>query len=185
MDRVIGRLTALTSHLKTFARKEGDPSVVGDLSEAVGNALELSAHKLKAFDIAVDLDMPEGPLPVRGNPVRLEQVLINLFSNAADAMEHVGTRRLTVRGMREGEMVAIEVADTGEGIAEADLPNLFDPFFTTKEAGRGLGLGLSISYGLARDMGGSLKAASTPGSGATFTLTLPLVPADAKIMEDA
>jgi two-component system C4-dicarboxylate transport sensor histidine kinase DctB len=185
MDKVIGRLTALTGHLKTFARKESDVSVVSDLSEAVENALELSAHKLKAFDVTVDLDMPQGSLPVRGNPVRLEQVLINLFSNAADAMEHAQIRRLTVSVVREARAVALRVADTGEGIAEADLANLFDPFFTTKEAGRGLGLGLSISYGLVRDMGGSLRAESTPGDGATFTLTLPLVAADAKIMEDA
>jgi two-component system C4-dicarboxylate transport sensor histidine kinase DctB len=175
MERVISRLTALTGHLKTFARKESDISIVGDLAGIIGNALELADHKLRAFGIAVRFVPPAAPQMVRGNPIHIEQVLLNLFSNAADAMETSERREMTVDLTPDGEEVRVTVADTGEGIAEADLPNLFDPFFTTKEAGRGLGLGLSISYGLVRDMGGSITVESSPGRGTVFTLSLPLV----------
>lgn len=175
MERVIARLTALTGHLKTFARKESDISIVGDLAEIIRNALELADHKLRAFAITVTFAPPAGPLMVRGNPIHLEQVLLNLFTNAADAMEQCDERVLTVTLAARGEEVTVTVADTGEGIAPEDLANLFDPFFTTKEAGRGLGLGLSISYGLVRDMGGTITVKSTPGEGTAFTVTLPLV----------
>lgn len=173
MDKVISRLTALTGHLKTFARKETNIAVTGDVVEIVRNALELAEHKLKAFDIAVAFAPLPGPLHVRGNPIQIEQVLLNLFSNAADAMEHSQTRRLTVELKTSATEVAISVTDTGEGIAAMDLPKLFDPFFTTRQAGRGLGLGLSISSGLVRDMGGSIGVVSTPSAGSTFTIALP------------
>ena len=173
MDKVISRLTALTGHLKTFARKETNIAATGDLVEIVANALELAEHKLKALDITVAFAPPPRALQVRGNPIQIEQVLLNLFSNAADAMEHSETRRLGVELEATATDVAISVTDTGEGIAAADLPHLFDPFFTTKQAGRGLGLGLSISSGLVRDMGGAIGVASTPGAGAAFTVTLP------------
>ena len=101
--------------------------------------------------------------------------LINLITNAADAMEHSPVRVLSI-GTAEAEgQVEITVTDTGAGVAAGDLPNLFDPFYSTKEAGRGLGLGLSISYGLVRDLGGSISVASRPGHGAAFTVRLPLV----------
>lgn len=174
MDKVISRLTALTGHLKTFARKETNIAITGDLVEITRNALELADHKLKAFDVAVDFSPPAAPVFVRGNPIQLEQVLLNLFSNAADAMEQSTGRRLAVTIEAPHNEAIITVSDTGGGIPPADLPNLFDPFFTTKQAGRGLGLGLSISYGLIRDMGGSIRAVSPPGEGATFTVALPL-----------
>lgn len=174
MDKVISRLTALTGHLKTFARKETNIAITSDLVEITRNALELADHKLTAFDIAVDFSPPAGPVFVRGNPVQLEQVLLNLFSNAADAMERRPTRRLAVTVDTQADQAMIAVSDTGGGVPPADLPNLFDPFFTTKQAGRGLGLGLAISYGLVRDMGGSIRVVSTPGEGATFVVALPL-----------
>ncbi|MEO8686270.1 MAG: HAMP domain-containing sensor histidine kinase, partial [Devosia sp.] len=78
--------------------------------------------------------------------------------------------------IKTAESVAISVADTGSGIAAAELANLFDPFYSTKDTGRGLGLGLSISYGLVRDIGGAITVQSHPGKGSTFTVRLPLVP---------
>ena len=175
MDKVISRLTTLTGHLKTFARKETNIAIMSDLVEIIRNALELAEHKLKALDITLAFAPPAEELYVRGNPIQLEQVLLNLFSNAADAMEQSDTRQLTIAINRRADEIALAVSDTGEGIAAAELPNLFDPFFTTKQAGRGLGLGLSISYGLVRDMGGAITVASTKGAGSTFTVTLPLV----------
>jgi C4-dicarboxylate-specific signal transduction histidine kinase len=184
MDKVISRLTALTGHLKTFARKETNITITSDLVEIIHNALELAEHKLKAFDVAVDFAPPAGAIFVRGNPIQLEQVLLNLFSNAADAMEHSAVRRLGVAVETPADAAILTVSDTGQGIPPADLPNLFDPFFTTKQAGRGLGLGLSISYGLVRDMGGSIRVASTLGEGSIFTVTLPLASHAASIHEE-
>ena len=175
MDRVVDRLAALTGHLKTFARKETRVEMQADLPTVIANALDLVDHKLKAFGVDVEYRRHRGHLSVAGNPIHLEQVLINLIANAADAMEHSAVRVLSI-GVEQGErQVEIRVVDTGSGMAEAELANLFDPFYSTKEAGRGLGLGLSISYGLVRDIGGAITVQSQPGRGSTFTVRLPLV----------
>ncbi|MFD2649107.1 sensor histidine kinase [Devosia albogilva] len=175
MDKVVDRLAALTGHLKTFARKQSEAPMEAELASVISNALELVDHRLKAFGVDTEYRRPNRALRVRGNPVHLEQVLINLITNAADAMEHSPVRVLSI-GTAEAEgQVEIAVTDTGAGVAAGDLPNLFDPFYSTKEAGRGLGLGLSISYGLVRDLGGSISVESRPGHGAAFTVRLPLV----------
>jgi two-component system C4-dicarboxylate transport sensor histidine kinase DctB len=174
MDRVVDRLAALTGHLKTFARKETRIEMQADLGAVLANALDLVDHKLRAFGIDVEYTRHRGQLVVTGNPVHLEQVFINLIANAADAMEHTAIRVLSIGIRAEGRNVEIAVSDTGSGIPEGELANLFDPFYSTKEAGRGLGLGLSISYGLVRDIGGAITVASVPGKGSTFTVRLPL-----------
>jgi C4-dicarboxylate-specific signal transduction histidine kinase len=174
MDKVLDRLSALTGHLKTFARKETNTALTADAVASIANGLALIDHKLKAFDIAVRFEPPPAPLMVMGNPVHLEQVLINLFSNAADAMQACERRELSIALTTAGPRIGIAVSDTGEGIDPAEIPNLFDPFYTTKQAGRGLGLGLSISYGLIRDIGGAIAVESRLGTGSTFTITLPL-----------
>ncbi|MCR6671933.1 ATP-binding protein [Devosia ginsengisoli] len=173
MDKVVDRLSALTSHLKTFARKETRVEMRADLATVIANALDLVDHKLRAFGIDVEYRRPRAIL-VSGNPVHLEQVLINLIANAADAMEHSPVRVLSIGVVKATGTVEIAVSDTGSGIAAAELSNLFDPFYSTKEAGRGLGLGLSISYGLVRDIGGAITVDSRPGKGSTFTVRLPL-----------
>lgn len=172
MDKVVDRLSALTGHLKTFARKETQVEVQADLNGVIANALDLVDHKLKAFGIDVEYRRYRGKLMVTGNPVHLEQVLINLIANAADAMEHGTIRVLSIGVTRHARSVEIAVADTGSGIEPSEIGSLFDPFYSTKEAGRGLGLGLSISYGLIRDIGGAIAVASRPGKGSTFTVRL-------------
>lgn len=174
MDRVVDRLAALTGHLKTFARKETRIEMQADLGAVLANALDLVDHKLRAFGIDVEYTRHRGQLLVTGNPVHLEQVFINLIANAADAMEHTAIRVLSIGIRAKGRNVEVAVSDTGSGIPEGELANLFDPFYSTKEAGRGLGLGLSISYGLVRDIGGAITVASVPGKGSTFTVRLPL-----------
>jgi C4-dicarboxylate-specific signal transduction histidine kinase len=183
MDKVVDRLAALTGHLKTFARKETQVDVVSDLNTVVANALELLDHKLRNFGIDVEYRRARSPLRVRGNPVHLEQVLINLLSNAADAMEHAAVRILSISIASTDGAIALTVTDTGTGIAPAAKAYLFDPFYTTKDAGRGLGLGLSISYGLVRDMGGSIDVSSKPGKGSSFTIRL--LPAAAHTYQEA
>lgn len=174
MDKVVDRLATLTGHLKTFARKETRVEMRADLPTVIANALDLVDHRLKAFGIDVEYRRHRGSLPVAGNPIHLEQVLINLIANAADAMEHSAVRVLSI-GVSPGDgAVEIGISDTGSGIAATELANLFDPFYSTKQAGRGLGLGLSISYGLVRDIGGTITVQSRPGQGSTFTVRLPL-----------
>jgi signal transduction histidine kinase len=110
---------------------------------------------------------------VRGNPGKLQQVFLNLFLNARDAMEIGG--RLVVRSSSDSESVMIEVLDNGCGIAEENLARIYDPFFTTKGAKKGTGLGLSITYGIVKEHGGAISVQSQPGQGTCFQLNFPLV----------
>lgn len=169
------RMAAITRQLKGFARRASGTLGPVSVQGAVSQALALLESKLRREDISVEVDLPDQPVRVVAEDVRLQQVLVNLIGNAADAMRGCPVRRLRIGLVAaEGEAL-LSVADTGGGIAEADLPRLFVPFFTTKEAGEGLGLGLSISHGIVEDFGGSLTAANRngkPGHGAVFTLRL-------------
>ena len=173
MDKVVERLATLTGHLKTFARKETRMAMEADVGSCIANALDLTDHRLRQVGIDVEYRRPRPPMSVAANPVHLEQVLINLIANAADAMQDAPLRVLSIGVADRNGYIEIAVTDTGSGIAPADLGTLFDPFFTTKPSGQGLGLGLSISYGLVRDSGGTITARSAPGKGSTFTVSLP------------
>lgn len=173
MDKVVERLATLTGHLKTFARKETLVAMEADIGSAIANALDLTDHRLRQVGVDIEYRRPRPPLAVAANPVHLEQVLINLIANAADAMAETPLRVLSIGVTDRDGHIEIAVTDTGAGITASDLSSLFDPFFTTKPAGKGLGLGLSISYGLVRDSGGTITARSSPGQGSTFTISLP------------
>jgi two-component system sensor histidine kinase HupT/HoxJ len=121
----------------------------------------------------VRYDLPESCV-IRGRQGQVHQILINLIQNAIDVMENQREKLLTISCDRDDKDAWIRIQDSGRGIAEADMNKLFDPFYTTKEVGKGTGLGLYISYGLARDMGGDLSAENCIDNGACFTLTLPL-----------
>ena len=144
--------------------------------------LELFTQQLKVrnieVDCAIDPDLPK--VMAEGN--RLEQVFMNLLLNARDAIEeHAGAagsgaaKRVTLRVHAAGDDVAVEIADTGGGIAPNIQDKIFEPFFTTKTVGKGTGLGLSISYGIIKDYGGSIEAVNDPGQGARFIIRLPRV----------
>jgi PAS domain S-box-containing protein len=187
LDRIIDqgeRMGTLMQHLKAFARS--DPILLGPVAvaKAVEGALVLTAAGLGQEEILVEPEIdPDLPL-VQAQLVPLEQVLVNLLLNARDAIRLLppgAPRRIRLRAARAGEAeVAIEVADSGGGLDAAILPRLFEPFVTTKPMGEGLGLGLSVSHGLMRSMGGTIMARNGP-DGAVFTVTLPcaaaLVPA--------
>ena len=177
MDKVVERLAALTGHLKTFARKEKHGAMQADIGTVIANALDLTDHRLRQVGVDIEYRRPRPPIGVKANPVHLEQVLINLIANAADAMEDTPMRVLSIGVSSEGGTACIAISDTGTGIAETNMATLFDPFFTTKPAGKGLGLGLAISYGLVRDTGGNIAVRSRPGQGSTFTITLPALAA--------
>ncbi len=142
----------------------------------LGEVVERAVHwvgKATGSQFEVKLELPAA-ITVTGSPGQLQQVVMNLVQNAADATEKSRERRLEIGGRVEGADVVIEFRDSGPGIAEDNLGQIFDPFFTTKPVGRGTGLGLAISYGIVERHGGRLSAANHPKGGALFTLRLPL-----------
>jgi len=174
IDAMVERLGLITRQLKTFARKaeqqEGAPVT---LLTSIENALLLVGHRLREDLITLKLDVPPA-LRVLCDGNRLEQVLVNLFGNAIDAMHGEPQRLLTVGAIAsEDGRVRVAVDDTGRGMSENLLPRLFEPFFTTKPAGEGLGLGLVISSKIIHDFGGTLRAQHQSGGGMRFEFDLP------------
>ncbi|WP_313740298.1 ATP-binding protein [Pseudomonas sp.] len=172
LEQMLARMAALTGHLKTFARNSpGGLRERLDLAIVVDQSLQLLDTRLRSDGIDLALYLAR-PAWVRGDAIRLEQVLINLLHNALDAMVDKRFKRLEIRIEHAGPDWRLSVIDSGGGIAEADLPKVFDPFFTTKPVGDGLGLGLAISYGIVHEAGGQLRVENLAG-GACFTLSLP------------
>lgn len=181
MDDMVERMSRITRQLKSFARK-ADEAVTRavPLLDSVRNALVLLDHRSRPMGLQTDIDIPEG-LHVLAEANRLEQVLVNLFGNAMDAMETESVRRLRVVARTDDAgRVRVSVQDSGPGVPEADLPHLFEPFFTTKPAGEGLGLGLVISAKIIHEFGGTLRAERLPnGEGMSFEFDLAVAPAEA------
>ena len=172
LDQQLTRMAALTGHLKTFARKS--PSGLRerlDLAGVVDQALLLLDARLRDERVSCVLNLTR-PAWVRGDAIRLEQVLINLLRNALDAMSDKPLKRLEVRIDPHDSHWRLSVADSGGGIAEAHMASVFDPFFTTKPVGDGLGLGLAVSYAIVHEAGGRLMAANED-AGAVFSFCLP------------
>jgi len=166
------RMARISGQLKLFARKSTAVAEPVSLAGAVDSALALLAGRFAADAIDVQWRRPQPELMVWGEDLRLQQVIVNLLRNAADAMRGVAERRLVITAVRRGDTVLVDIADNGPGIAAEVMNQLFEPFFTTKPTGDGLGLGLSISEKIVRDFGGRLSAANRPGGGAVFTMLL-------------
>jgi two-component system C4-dicarboxylate transport sensor histidine kinase DctB len=113
---------------------------------------------------------------VAGNAIQLEQVFINLLTNARDAVAESPRKQIRISATTGSGAVEVALADTGRGIPPGHERQIFDPFFTTKEVGKGTGLGLSITYGIIKEHGGTISVVSSPGEGATFLIHLPLAP---------
>jgi hypothetical protein len=129
-------------------------------------------HQLRKNRVEVRQQMDDGLAPVSGNQGKLQQVFLNLFLNARDAMPSGGV--LDVRTWGSNGSAMIEVRDTGEGIAPEHLARIYDPFYTTKGARKGTGLGLSVTYGIVKEHGGSIEVDSQPGAGTRFRIEFPL-----------
>lgn len=168
----VDRLAEITRRLKGFARRPGEELAAVPLAGTVERVLALVGSRLREQGVAVDFDPGPAELRVRAEQIRLEQVLINLVTNALDAMKRSEEGALSIRVAVGAGRARLSVADTGPGIPAELQPNLFEPFTTTKAAGEGLGLGLSIAAAIMRDFGGALTASTRPEGGAVFTLDL-------------
>ncbi len=169
IETLLGKVAALTHHLKAFSRKsDGKISCVA-VMPVVNDAIELFANKQVPIVLDCNLSANES---VRANPIRLEQVLVNLISNAIDAVEMTPEPVISVSVSRSEESVTIAVKDNGKGILADDIPHIFDPFYTRKEVGKGLGLGLSIAFNIIKDFGGSIRVNSQPQQGSEFVVYL-------------
>jgi len=166
------RASEIVNSLLSFSRTSPTEFVEVDVSKVIQETLNLVEHQLKISAIEVKLDAPPVLPAVKGNAGKLQQVFLNLFLNARDAMDAGGT--LSVHAWSENGFARIDVADNGQGIAPEHMARIYDPFFTTKGARKGTGLGLSVTYGIVREHGGTIEVESRPGAGSRFRVELPL-----------
>jgi PAS domain S-box-containing protein len=167
------RASEIVNNLLNFSRTGATEVIDIDVNRVVEETLSLVAHPLKTSQIQVVKQLGEALPCVRGSANKLQQVFLNLFLNARDAMPTGGM--LEVRTAAHNGSVEVEVADTGAGIAREHIHRIFDPFFTTKSNGRGTGLGLSVSYGIIKEHAGKIDVRSTPGKGTSFHVEFPAV----------
>jgi hypothetical protein len=166
------RASEIVNSLLNFSRTSTTSFGNVNLNRVIHETLSLLEHQLQKSGIGLVTELEPDLPPVYGNAGKLQQVFLNLFLNARDAMSAGGS--LEVRTWLEAARVRIEVADTGHGIAPENIHRIYDPFFTTKAARKGTGLGLSVTYGIIQEHGGSIEVSNRPGGGARFRLELPL-----------
>jgi len=169
----VRKATAIISHLRTFGRPAPVTLEAVDVDEVIERSLLLMQEQLRLRGIEVELDLCSEELIVLGNAIQLEQVFINLLTNARDALSESRGKTIRIGTSRDGTWISVRFADTGPGIARDVEQRIFDPFFTTKEVGTGTGLGLSITYSIVKEHGGEITVSSEPGSGAKFLIALP------------
>src|SRR5271156_2263301 len=166
------RASEIVNNLLNFSRTGAAEFIEVDINNVLEETLTLVQHPFKTAQVNVVKNYNEQLPPVLGSITRLQQVFLNLFMNARDAMPQGGM--LEVRTGAQNGSVEIEVTDTGSGISPEHLHRIFDPFFTTKATGRGTGLGLSVSYGIIKEHAGKVDVRSTPGKGTSFRLEFPV-----------
>ena len=170
------RAGRIVSDLLTFSRRGKPQRVMVDINGIVRSTLSLVGHKLKLMSVEGVQELDENLPQVHCDGSQIQQVVMNLVMNGAEATRPKGQGSVWVRtglGQRPGT-IALEVADNGEGIPEENIPKLFQPFFTTKDEGKGVGLGLAVVYGIIHSHGGEIEVASSPGAGTSFRVILPI-----------
>jgi PAS domain S-box-containing protein len=171
IERQTFRAAKIVNSLLNLARPSGGDAAPVDINVVVSDVLSLLEHQFKGSRIQVRREL-SATHDVQGFEYKLQQVFLNLFLNARDAMPKGGWLSVTTRSTDEG--VTVEVGDTGTGIPSEHMARIYDPFFTTKADGAGTGLGLSVTYGIVQEHGGALACDSAVGQGTRFTLTLPI-----------
>jgi C4-dicarboxylate-specific signal transduction histidine kinase len=169
----VRKATEIISHLRTFGRAARVSIEQVDIDDVIERSLLLVQEQLRLRGIDVELELCPDELLVVANPIQLEQVFINLLTNARDALADSKRKTIRIASSRDDQRIRIAFSDTGPGIPRELQQRIFDPFFTTKEVGTGTGLGLSITYSILKEYGGAISVASRPGKGATFLVELP------------
>jgi two-component system NtrC family sensor kinase len=168
------RVGRIVSDLLAFSRRSAPHRSPSDLNSIVQTTLSLVSHKLKLSNVETRLELAESLPPVLCDRPQLQQVILNLVLNASEAMHGKPGSILRIATSARDGKVSLTIADNGEGIAAANLSRIFDPFFTTKPEGKGVGLGLAVSYGIIQAHGGDIEVESQPREGATFRILLPV-----------
>ncbi|PYS12431.1 MAG: histidine kinase, partial [Acidobacteria bacterium] len=167
------RASEIVNNLLNFSRTNATEFAEVDIHQVIADTLSLLDHQFKSARVRVDRELRAEYPVVFANAGKLQQVFLNLFVNARDAMPEGGELRVLTETV--DSKLEIIVQDTGVGISRENIQKIYDPFFTTKAAGKGTGLGLSVSYGIVQEHGGNISVDSKPGIGTSFKLELPLV----------
>ena len=167
------RASEIVNSLLNFSKTPTAELSEVQLNRVIQETLSLLEHQFMKAGVEVRMNLDQRLAPVKGNPGKLQQVFLNLFMNARDAMEPRGVLEVVTQNSETG--VIVEVIDTGHGIAPEHLSRIYDPFFTTKSAKKGTGLGLSVTYGIIQEHGGAIEAISRPGEGTCFHLEFPAI----------
>jgi len=181
----VERASGVIKHVRDFARQSELVHSKVNINDPIKDVFKVLGHQLKVHDVSVQLDLDPDLPDIVAEHNRLEQVFINLVSNAIDAMDEKSSQpdvqdssmQLTIKSFMKADRVTVLVSDTGTGMSEEVKNKIIEPFFTTKKVGKGTGLGVSISYGIVKDYGGSIDIESEIGRGTTFMLTFPAVSA--------
>ncbi|MBL3704533.1 sensor histidine kinase [Sulfitobacter sp. BDSS02] len=180
IDDLIERMGAITRQLKSYARKGGENLAPVNMGDALASSLSMMEPQLKHRQVQITRVLPDQPVRVMGDRMRIEQVMVNLLRNALDATKSVDDPEVEII-LAAGETATLTVRDNGYGIK--DLDSLFEPFYTTKQPGDGVGLGLAISSGIVNDLGGRLTARNGRNGGAVFEMQLPILNDDLEAAE--
>ncbi|WP_339759804.1 ATP-binding protein [uncultured Sulfitobacter sp.] len=172
IDDLIERMGAITRQLKSYARKGQESFSPFDMRDAVASSLSMMEPQLRQRQVHINRILPDAPVRVMGDRMRVEQVLVNLLRNALDATKSERNPQVEIM-LSAGETATLTVRDNGPGIE--DLDALFEPFYTTKQPGDGVGLGLAISSGIVTELGGRLTARNGQNGGAVFEMQLPIM----------
>jgi C4-dicarboxylate-specific signal transduction histidine kinase len=171
----VRKATEIISHLRTFGRVASVSREPVQLTQVILRSISLMQEQLRLRQIEIKLNFPPEEIVVIGNAIQLEQVFINLLTNARDALTSVAYKCIEITCSVQSDMVEIRFQDSGPGIPPGLEQRIFDPFFTTKDVGTGTGLGLSITYGIIKEHQGSIAVQNEPGKGALFLIQIPLM----------
>ena len=178
IDDLIERMGAITRQLKSYARKGQEAFSPVDMGAALASSLSMMEPQLRQRQVQISRILPDNPVLVMGDRMRIEQVMVNLLRNALDATKSERNPQVDII-LSAGETATLTVRDKGPGMEVLDA--LFEPFYTTKQPGDGVGLGLAISSGIVNDLGGRLTARNGQNGGAVFEMQLPILADETKI----